>query len=188
MDRGAQPSSVTGQWRWRQDPAVLPEYEFRVIVAGSRDYDDYEFFSKGMHDYVRATFAPDSKLVFITGFARSGADALIVRWCEEFGYPWVPFPARWDDLEAPGAVVRYTKRGVAYNVRAGYDRNRRMAEVGTNLIAWWDGASGGTRDMIEQARKRHLTVFTVIFDTLAQKVDYGRQSHGGTGRHPGVHR
>lgn len=186
MDRGAQPAQGVKpeQYRFRKSLEDLPKYERRVIVAGSRKWDDYAFFAKGMHEYVRANFAPNEQLVFITGFADSGADALIVRWCEECGYPWVPVAADWDDLEAPGAVVRYTRAGKPYNVRAGYQRNAKMAELGTNLIAWWDGVSGGTRDMIAQAHKRRLTVFTVIFDTLAQKVDYGRQSQSrGSGNH-----
>lgn len=165
----------------------LKHYRKRVIVAGSRGFDDYSLFATGMRDYLeRYCIGYEGQVAFITGFAKSGADALVVRWCEECGYPWVRFEARWDDVLAPNAVVRYRRDGVAYNVRAGYERNGEMALAGTNLIVWWDGVSGGTRDMIERAERRNLPVETILITTPAEKVDHGRQPQSRASGDPGV--
>lgn len=39
---------------------------------------------------------------------------------------------------------------------AGAERNERMAEIGTHLLAIWDGTSTGTQDMIDRAGKHGL--------------------------------
>ena len=42
---------------------------------------------------------------------------------------------------------------------AGPIRNRKMAENASALIALWDGASRGTKNMIETAQKKGLLVY-----------------------------
>lgn len=179
MHRETQPADslkFRKRYRFRKSPEDLRLYETRVIVAGSRNFDDWDLFVQGMRDYVQRDFAGrESELIFITGEALTGADALIIRWCEQYGYPWVGFPAPWDNLDAPGAVIRHRRDGTPYNVRAGYDRNRQMAVVGTNLIAWWDGVSGGTQDMIAQAERRNLPVCKILITSSPKKVNHARE-------------
>ena len=136
----------------------LSQFPIRILVAGSRNFSDYELFSETMRDYVTQFTEP---FIFITGAASTGADALIIRWCRENDYPWVEFPADWDNVDAPGAVIRF-RNGRAYNVRAGFQRNADMGRVATNLIAWWDGRSSGTRDMISIMRGRGDDTTTIV--------------------------
>jgi len=88
-------------------------------------------------------------ITFITGMAKSGADALIIRWCEEHDYPWVGFPADWDK----------------HKKAAGYVRNVEMADEGTHLLAFWDTISRGTKHMIDIAGKKDLDVTIIVIDT-----------------------
>lgn len=179
--------TVTRTYGLERPETDLKLFKHRVIVAGSRDFEDYPLFETGMFNYLERHFAGQyERVCFITGFAKTGADALIVRFCEQHGFAWVRFEAKWDDLDAPGAVIRRRRDGTEYNVRAGYDRNKVMASRGTNLIAWWDGVSGGTRDMIAQAEKRNLTTETVLIDTPPKEVPHGRQSQSGASRHSGI--
>lgn len=94
---------------------------------------------------------------------------MIIRWCEENGWFYSLFPAAWDDVNAPGAVVRTNGRGKPYNVRAGFIRNGEMAEVGTHLLTFYDGVSNGTPDMIEHATQRKLSALTIIVDPDSRK-------------------
>ena len=164
---------------------ALSDFAVRVIVAGSRNYDDYEFFSKAMHDYVdrlvTSGYERDS-IVFISGVARTGADAMIVEWCQEFDYPWSEFPAEWDNVEKPGAVVRFRRDGQPYNVKAGYDRNDEMADVGTNLMVFWNGVSKGTLHMQESAVKRGIVPDIILID-INKDPSHGRESQSGGSRH-----
>lgn len=110
---------------------------YKVIIAGSRDFADYELLSSFADEVL--TGAEDIEIV--SGGAR-GADGLGERYARERGYALKVFPAEWK------------KWGRA----AGPIRNGQMAGYADALIAFWDGQSSGTRDMIRKAEERGLRV------------------------------
>lgn len=126
----------------------LKEFDYRIIVAGSRGWSDWSIFEPAIFKYLKDHDIEKGQVCFVSGAARSGGDRLIIEWCEKHGYPWVEFHPRWDDIDAEGAVIRY-KNGRPYNVLAGFWRNAEMAEVANRLISFYDGVSTGTQDMID---------------------------------------
>lgn len=111
----------------------------RVIVAGSRDLlDPYE-----VEEAIVFSAFPITELV--CGMAR-GVDMNAYLWAKRNGVAVREMPAIWRD-----------KDGVV-NMRAGPERNQRMADCAEALIAVWDGVSPGTRDMIARAKRRNLPV------------------------------
>lgn len=162
----------------------LAQFEVREIVAGSRGYDDYPFFSKAIIDHIKRF--GDKKHAFISGGAPTGADALIIRWCEEHNYPYYVENADWDNIEAEGAIVRM-KNGKPYNVLAGYWRNSEMAKLATDLVTFYDGVSKGTRHMVEAAIKRGIKPEVILIDIIKKENDYGhRQSKSSRSSDSGV--
>lgn len=129
----------------------------KVIVAGSRSIKNYSLVSQIISDILTTNKLQVTEI--ISGKAKEGVDPLGERWANDHGIPVKPFPAKWDDLSAPGAVIRINKFGKPYNVRAGFDRNEVMALYGDMLIAIWDGKSRGTSDMIDRAHAHGLVVF-----------------------------
>ena len=118
--------------------------KYRVIIAGCRDFNDYELL-KEKCDY----FLQDEKkedVVIISGHA-SGADALGERYAQERGFQLETFPADWK----------------AHGRAAGPIRNARMASAANALIAFWDGKSRGTKNMIEIAKNHNLKVVVVRY-------------------------
>lgn len=118
--------------------------KYRVIIAGCRDFDNYELL-KEKCDY----FLQDEKkedVVIISGHA-SGADALGERYAQERGFQLETFPADWK----------------AHGRAAGPIRNARMASAANALIAFWDGKSRGTKNMIETAKNHNLKVVVVRY-------------------------
>lgn len=118
--------------------------KYRVIIEGCRDFDDYELL-KEKCDY----FLQDEKkedVVIISGHA-SGADALGERYAQERGFQLETFPADWK----------------AHGRAAGPIRNARMASAANALIAFWDGKSRGTKNMIETAKNHNLKVVVVRY-------------------------
>lgn len=118
--------------------------KYRVIIEGCRDFDDYELL-KEKCDY----FLQDEKkedVVIISGHA-SGADALGERYAQERGFQLETFPADWK----------------AHGRAAGPIRNARMASAANALIAFWDGKSRGTKNMIEIAKNHNLKVVVVRY-------------------------
>ncbi len=80
-------------------------------------------------------------ITVVCGKAR-GADLFGEQYAKERGYAVAYFPADWD------------KHGKA----AGFIRNEQMAQNADALVAFWDGRSRGTRNMIELARRYNLKV------------------------------
>lgn len=114
----------------------------RVIVAGGRDYGDYE--------HVRAvldSFRPTLGITEIVSGCAPGADTLGERWAMEHGIPVKPFPAKWKTDS--GEIDR----------GAGFRRNEEMARYADCLIAFPGGR--GTAHMIKRARRHGLKVYAV---------------------------
>ena len=115
----------------------------RVIIAGGRDFDDYELLKSKMDKLLQNQ---NDGVTVVCGEAR-GADTLGKRYAEERGFSVVSFPADWD---------RYGKR-------AGPVRNEEMAKNADALVAFWDGQSHGTKHMIDTARRYGLLVRAIRY-------------------------
>lgn len=118
---------------------------FRVIIAGGREFSDYQLLSSRM-DSLLANKVNEGPVAIVCGKAR-GADTLGERYAKERGYQVLYFPADWDRL----------------GKRAGYVRNEEMAKNADALVAFWDGQSKGTKHMIETAREYRLAVRVVRY-------------------------
>lgn len=121
--------------------------DIRVIVAGGRDFTDQARMYEVLNEYSTAVFGSDYALSIVSGGAR-GADRMAEAWATAAGVPCIVMPANWK----------------AHGKGAGHKRNREMAEVGDHLIAFWDGKSAGTRNMIDTARALGLTVQIVEYE------------------------
>lgn len=110
---------------------------FHVIIAGSRDFNDYTLLRSKCDHLLKDR----TDVVVISGAAR-GADQMGERYAGERGLGLVRMPADWDQ----------------HGKRAGYLRNAAMADRGDALIAFWDGKSRGTEHMIRIAKERGLAV------------------------------
>ena len=126
--------------------------ELRVIIAGSRNFSDYELLKKSVIEIItKKTMLPDLTRI-ISGGAR-GADTLGERFANEMGLEISRFIPDWDGL----------------GKRAGYVRNAEMAKFAVEddndgmLIAFWDGQSRGTKHMIDLANKYGLEVHVVNY-------------------------
>lgn len=115
---------------------------FRVIIAGSRSFNDYELLKSRCDFFLQNK----SDVVIISGTAQ-GADSLGERYASERGFSVLRFPAHWD----------------MYGKGAGYIRNITMAKNADAVIAFWDGNSPGTKHMIDIANQKKLPVRIVRF-------------------------
>lgn len=113
----------------------------RIIIAGGRDFNDYDRLCAFMDQYcLDSGFGPDNT-DFISGAAR-GADRLGELWATSRGYKVVLFPAQWD----------------IHGKAAGYIRNKAMADEATHLVAFWNKSSKETGHMILIANAAELKV------------------------------
>ena len=117
----------------------------RLIVAGGRDFSDKKLMQEALNDYTFDT----TSLEIVSGTAK-GADSLGAQLARANNIPVKEFPADWQDMSEP-CVKRFNGYGT-YNALAGMKRNHQMGDYATHLIAFWDGKSTGTKDMIEYMR------------------------------------
>lgn len=130
--------------------------ELRIVIAGSRDFNDYELLKREVLNIVKYDNRPKDYVKVISGGAR-GADTLGERFAKEFGLEVKRFIPDWDGL----------------GKRAGYVRNAEMAKFAVKdgnygvLVAFWDSKSKGTKHMIDLANKHGLDVHVVNYKELS---------------------
>ena len=110
----------------------------KLIIAGNREFNDYEDLCKVVDSY------PCVISEIVSGGCR-GADALGERYAREKGILIKIFPANW----------------AAFGPSAGPRRNAEMAEYADAAILFWDRKSKGTRSMYNEmnARNKLLTIY-----------------------------
>lgn len=113
---------------------------FRVIIAGGRYFNNYAMLCLYC-DKMLSEKAKTHEIEIVSGCCE-GADLLGIRYAQERGYNCLRMPADW------------MNEGKA----AGPKRNKRMAEQSQALIAFWNGESRGTANMIQTARDMGLLV------------------------------
>ena len=131
----------------------------RLIIAGGRDYKDYPKLVAEVTNIINnlnLTPEQNASIEIVSGAQESkdkktgqswGADYLGEKFAREVGYPTRRFPANWDK----------------YGLKAGPVRNREMAQHGDILIAFHDGVSRGTKNMIDNMRKLNKDVYIIKY-------------------------
>jgi hypothetical protein len=107
----------------------------RIIIAGSRSFNDYIFLKKYCNFYLQNL----DNITIITGCA-NGADKLGEKFAIECKYQIIKKPAKWEE----------------YGKVAGYIRNKEMAKIASHAIVFWDGKSKGSKHMIDLAKEYNL--------------------------------
>ncbi len=114
----------------------------KVIIAGGRNFDDYPKLCQVCDEFLK-----DQNNVEIVSGAYKGADFLGEKYAAERNHRIKQFPADWKQ----------------YGKSAGHKRNVEMAIYADTLIAFWDGKSKGTKNMIDLATQVGLNVKVIYF-------------------------
>lgn len=118
----------------------------RVIVCGGRDFSDKELFASSL-DTVLCKF---QNVEIISGHAK-GADSFAEEYASLRGYPLTVFRPDWNK----------------YGRSAGPIRNRQMLEYACQetpvVIAFWDGKSRGTRNMLRISDEANAQCYTIRY-------------------------
>ena len=109
--------------------------EYRLVVAGSRDFNDYTLLSAELDKLLTGK----TNITIVSGTAK-GADRLGERYAAEHNLQIERFPAEWEK----------------YHKGAGPIRNMKMVQSADAVIVFWDNESSGTKNIIECARKEDI--------------------------------
>ena len=125
----------------------------KIIIAGSRTITDkdkvFEKITEGLNTLLSSEDI--NKFEIVSGGAR-GIDKL----GELYAIERSKYPGSYVDLRVfPADWDRYGKR-------AGYLRNKQMAEYADALILIWDGKSRGSQMMLELAKQYKLKIYEQV--------------------------
>ena len=121
-----------------ETPKPVKKKSFRLVISGTRYFDDYSFVASKLDAYL-ADKLGRYDITIICGDAH-GVDSMGLRYASKHGLKVEQFPAEWS----------------RYGTAAGPIRNRQMAQMADAVIAFWDGKSRGTKDMIQSAKMENL--------------------------------
>lgn len=124
----------------------------RLLVTGGRRFNDMHLMHWGFCE-VATLFGPVT--LVIHGDA-TGADKMADALAAFKGIERLPFPAKWSEIHAPGARVRWSRTNGFYNAVAGIWRNQQMIDEGkpTYFLAMPGGT--GTADMVARCKAAGL--------------------------------
>lgn len=127
----------------------------RIIIAGGRKFDDPKLLKEKCDHHL--SLIPKDQIEIVSGCQvtidldtgrKYGADYLGEQYALQNDYTLHRFPADWDNL----------------GKGAGPIRNKKMAEFADALIAFWDGKSSGTKNMISQMKSLNKIVKIVSYE------------------------
>lgn len=129
-----------------------------VIICGSRNFNNYDTVEKAIQ---QSGF--DVSMVY-SGHCK-GVDLLGEMWAKEHNIPCKIFPAKWNDLKHPNALIKtrenpWTHKKEKYCHNAGNLRNEEMLNAGAEaVIAIQEEVTPGTQHMIRIAKKKGIPVY-----------------------------
>lgn len=114
----------------------------KVIICGGRDFKHPDL----LYEKCDIILQHCADIEVVSGGA-SGADYIGEQYAKSRGFKLKVFHAEWEK----------------YGKSAGHLRNTSMSLYADGCIAFWDGASRGTKDMIQQAKDHGLKTRTILY-------------------------
>jgi hypothetical protein len=114
-----------------------------LIIAGSRSITNEIIVNAIIKKYISTVYAPFG-VTIISGLAM-GVDTIGLNYAKDNGIDYLEYPANW----------------IRHGNSAGYIRNAEMANVSSNLLAFWDQYSDGTKHMIDIADDKGMVVIQI---------------------------
>jgi len=112
----------------------------RVVIAGSRNFNDYEMFANIVGEFLKP-ICEEYEMIIVSGHC-SGTDLMGERYAKENGFDVEIYPAEWKK----------------YGRSAGPKRNKQMVDVADFAIAFLSVNSKGTHSMIQYAKQKGISV------------------------------
>lgn len=124
---------------------------YSVIIAGSRSFDNYSLFKEKCAQILSEKIKTHNVIILAGTSHRT--EYLIKMFSFEHNLFVVPFDTEWGK----------------YGLDAGYKSNEKMIKIADALIAFWDGQSRFTEDLIKSAKNNGLKVKVITYSNKNKK-------------------
>lgn len=120
--------------------------EFKLIIAGGRDFTDAQKMRHHLDQLCHGGELNEYAVSIVSGMAR-GADMLGFQFARTHSVKCYQFPADWNQ----------------HGKAAGFIRNKQMGDFADGLLAFWDGESRGTKQMIEYMQSLNKPTYIIRY-------------------------
>ncbi len=116
---------------------------YKVIITGDHDFKDYDYMSEKLNELLWCSDIFKEQDIKIISGTEEGTETLAIRYTDEHDLTKILFPVNRKEFSRMAVMLR----------------NRDMLTIATHLIAFWDGKSDETKQIIELARKKGIPVW-----------------------------
>lgn len=121
-----------------------------VIIAGGRDFNNRNLMDRELDRILSERYGDDS-VTIITGGAK-GADSHAEALAVDNGYSNIVMSALWDVFKKSAGVIRNSQMA-----------DKALTYEKSLLIAFWDGKSPGTKNMILTAERKGIETIKINY-------------------------
>lgn len=126
----------------------MQEKYCKLVIGGSRNFTNFPFFSFYLQEYILEISKKNQcSIELVSGSAR-GVDDMAKIFAKDYDFKFTEFPVTSEEWRMIG-------RG------AGMVRNKRMIKYGDCVVAFWDGKSKGTKNLIHLAKEYSKPLYII---------------------------
>ena len=126
---------------------------YRIIIAGSRTFDNYELLEESLNEYIAEVFQKKVDSIEIISGTAKGADSLGEKYAIEHNYLIKRFPADWNK----------------YGKSAGYIRNEKIEEACWLLVYTEKTSIEIATDLSFSSHSYFISVFKKVTGTTPKE-------------------
>jgi len=119
----------------------------KIGIVGSRNFSNLTKLEEYMSKLPKDT-------IIVSG-GGGKVDKKAEEIAKRLGFKTEIYPADWNNLTHPDAVIKVNKFGKKYDANAGHRRNEQIAIASDKIVAFWDGKSPGTASTLRFATKHN---------------------------------
>lgn len=132
---------------------LIGVFIIKTIISGSRSVFDYKLLVKILQEHDL-----EGKITEVVCGDTKGMEKCGETWAKQNDIKIKHIPAEWDNLDAPGVIIREGQFG-KYNAKAGFDKNRALAKYADNAVVVIQGEDVGSDSLIQEMEKLGKEVF-----------------------------
>lgn len=143
-----------------------------IGIVGSKKFTNYHLFHSIVNKIIKRGRLSDlnfytlKELTFVKETGETlGLSSIVINYCEMNHFPLSVLDAKWDDLTAPGALVR-EKNGRQYNAKALFQRNENFINFIDILIIIHQEDYENYEDLVKKAKAKKIHIFDFNFSKM----------------------
>ena len=144
----------------------------KVALSGGKTFNDYSLFCEIIEKAI-AEFGQSISTILST--SEKGVNSLGEKYAKEKGINLIKYPANWNDINHPDAVVKerenpWKKKIEKYNSKAGFIRDKKLIDDSDAIISI-DIDYSANSSMLKLAREKNIKIYEYRPDSIEEELE-----------------